>query len=89
MASGFLYCVALLGPTGERDSVSSELPGFLQRVREHTDLPLAVGLGISTAAQCASVGRLADGVIVGSALMRMLSEGRDPAALVAEMASAL
>lgn len=89
MASGFLYCVALLGPTGERDSVSPELPGFLQRVREHTDLPLAVGLGISTAAQCAAVGRIADGVIVGSALMRVLSEGRDPAALVAEMASAL
>ncbi|MBU1669496.1 MAG: tryptophan synthase subunit alpha [Actinobacteria bacterium] len=88
-ASGFLYCVALLGPTGERDSVSNELPGFLERVREHSDLPLAVGLGISSARQCAEVGRLADGVIVGSALVRMLAEGRDPESLVAEMASAL
>lgn len=70
MSSGFIYCVSLLGTTGPRDAVSAELPSFIRRVRAHTSCPLAVGLGISNPEQCGEVGRIADGVIVGSALVR-------------------
>jgi len=68
-ATGFLYCVTLLGPTGARASVSDELPSFLARVRENASCPIAAGLGVSTPEQCARIGTMADGVIVGSALM--------------------
>jgi tryptophan synthase alpha chain len=82
MATGFIYCVSLLGTTGVRKSVSPELGPFLERVRERTDAPLAVGLGISTPEQCAEVGRYADGVIVGSALVREVAgSGGDLAGL--------
>lgn len=73
LTTGFMYCVALLGTTGPRDEVSPELPSFLERVRANADCPIAVGVGISTPAQCAQVGRMADGVIVGSALMRVVN----------------
>lgn len=93
MTTGFLYCVSLLGTTGARVSVSDELPGFLARVRENASCPLVVGLGVSTPEQCVDVGAIADGVIVGSALMKELElaggDPRGPAALVASMAEAL
>lgn len=69
LASGFLYCVSLTGVTGSRDSLSAGLGAFLGRVRRHTDLPLVVGFGISTAEHVAQVGAMADGAIVGSALL--------------------
>jgi tryptophan synthase alpha chain len=69
LASGFLYCVSITGVTGKRDELWSGLGDFLGRVRRHTDLPLVVGFGISTAAHVAQVGKLADGAIVGSALL--------------------
>jgi tryptophan synthase alpha chain len=93
MTTGFLYCVSLLGTTGARDSLDPGLPGFLERVRANADCPLAVGLGISTPGQCADVGRMADGVIVGSALMRAVVEGNgeltELARVVGEMAASL
>ena len=79
-ASGFLYLVSLVGVTGARDSLSSELKPFVARVRAATDLPLAVGFGISTAEQAAHVARFADGVIVGSALIRAVSQASDSVA---------
>ncbi len=72
VASGFLYCVALTGVTGARRELWQGLPAFLQRVRQHTDLPLVVGFGISTAAHVAQVGQYADGAIVASAMIDML-----------------
>jgi tryptophan synthase alpha chain len=81
MADGFLYCVSLLGTTGARAEVSAELPGFLGRVRRHAGCPLAVGLGVSTPEQCARIARIADGVIVGSALMEAVASGADLAGL--------
>lgn len=75
MSTGFLYCVSLLGTTGERESLPDELPGFLSRVREHSQCPIAAGIGISNPGQCAEVGKMADGVIVGSAFMRSVIEG--------------
>lgn len=74
LASGFLYCVSVTGVTGKRTELWSGLGGFLDRVRRHTDLPLVVGFGISTAAHVAQVGSLADGAIVGSALINQLEQ---------------
>jgi tryptophan synthase alpha chain len=70
---GYLYLVAVLGVTGVRENVSSGAIGLLQRVRNFTDLPLALGFGISTpghAKTCAEAG--ADGIIVGSAIVDMV-----------------
>jgi tryptophan synthase alpha chain len=68
-AGSFVYCVAVTGVTGARAEVGAELPALLARLRERTDAPLAVGFGISTPDQAANVARLADGVIIGSALI--------------------
>jgi len=68
-AQGFIYLVSLTGVTGARRSLQQDLADFVARVRAQTTLPLAVGFGISTPEQTAAVGRLADGVIVGSALI--------------------
>jgi tryptophan synthase alpha chain len=65
----FIYLVSVAGVTGARQSLQSDLAGFIGRVRERTTTPLAVGFGISTPEQAATIGRLADGVIVGSALI--------------------
>jgi tryptophan synthase alpha chain len=78
--SGFLYLVSLTGVTGARDRLPSELESFVARVRSVTELPLAVGFGISTPAQAAQVASIADGVIVGSALIKAIGMGDDPVA---------
>lgn len=77
-SSGFLYLVSLTGVTGERAALSAGLAGFIARVREKASVPLAVGFGISTPQQAQAVGRLADGVIIGSALVRAAGEAGDP-----------
>jgi tryptophan synthase alpha chain len=77
-ARGYLYLVAVLGVTGVRETVSDEAIELLRRVRRHTDLPLALGFGISTpdhARTCAAQG--ADGVIVGSAIVDIVGSSRD------------
>ena len=71
-ASGFVYCAALAGVTGARQSLAADLAEFTARVRQHTTLPLAVGFGISRPEHVAAVRRLADGAIVGSALIERL-----------------
>jgi tryptophan synthase alpha chain len=73
-ASGFIYCVSTTGVTGTRTSLRTDLPEFVARVRLHTDLPLAVGFGVSTPEQAAAVASYADGVIVGSALVEMVAQ---------------
>lgn len=82
IASGFLYCVALTGVTGARTQLWEGLPGFLQRVRRQTDLPLVVGFGISTAQHVRQVSEYADGAIVASALIDAI-EKLPPEQLVA------
>ncbi|MBK9713687.1 MAG: tryptophan synthase subunit alpha [Kouleothrix sp.] len=69
LASGFIYCVSLTGVTGARRDLWPGLPAFLERVRRHTDLPLVVGFGISSAEHVRQVGEHADGAIVASALV--------------------
>lgn len=93
-AEGFIYMVSLTGITGARAKVSDGLGDFVGRVRAKTATPLAVGFGISTPQQAADVGRIADGVIVGSALINIVDAAANDkagaaAAYVREMAAAL
>jgi tryptophan synthase alpha chain len=71
-AEGFVYLVARLGVTGASTALADDLPASVARVREATSLPVAVGFGISTPAQARAVAGLADGVVVGSALVDVL-----------------
>ncbi len=71
-ASGFLYIVSLTGVTGARQMLAQNLADLIRSVREHTELPLVVGFGISQPAHVAEVARIADGAIVGSALIDRL-----------------
>jgi tryptophan synthase alpha chain len=72
---GFVYATAVMGVTGARDQVSDAAPELVARARRTTRTPVAVGLGVSDGAQAAVVGGYADGVIVGSALVRALADG--------------
>jgi len=84
---GFVYAASLMGITGTRDAVSSDASGLVKRVREHTRLPVAVGLGVSNGAQAAQVAGFADGVIVGSAFVRRLIEAPGPTEGIAGVAA--
>jgi tryptophan synthase alpha chain len=92
-ASGFIYLASLTGVTGARTALRSDLEAFVGRVQAHTEIPLAVGFGISTPEQAAAVGALADGVIVGSALINAVDEAGEKAnaakAFVGAMQAAL
>ncbi len=77
IASGFIYCVSLTGTTGARAELPSELPHFLQRVRGATRLPLGVGFGIAEPHQARQVAAVADGVIVGSALVTIVEQAAE------------
>ncbi len=80
-AEGFVYLVARLGVTGASSALAPDLPGTIARVRAATPLPVAVGFGISTPAQASAVAELADGVVVGSALVDALGRGGVSAAM--------
>jgi tryptophan synthase alpha chain len=93
-ARGFIYTVAVLGITGERSGLAAGLGDVLARTKAHTDVPVAAGFGISTPEQAAAaVDAGADGVIVGSRLVRAAVEaagaGEDPAAAVGSVVAAL
>ncbi len=85
--SGFVYCVAVSGTTGERSGVSSQLQEHLRELRQQTDLPLAVGFGISQPEHVDALRGLADGVIVGSAIVRRMAESADAAGEVGRFAA--
>ena len=72
---GFLYATSVMGVTGARDVVSSAAPALVKRVREHTDMPIGVGLGVRNGAQAAELAAFADGVIVGSAFVSAVQDG--------------
>ena len=73
LGSGFVYCVSRTGVTGVRESLSDGLSPFLERVRRCTDLPRAVGFGVSTPGHAREVAAVAEGVIIGSALVRLIA----------------
>ena len=79
-ARGFLYLVSLTGVTGARDQLPPGLADFIARMRALTTLPLCVGFGIATPEHAQAVGRIADGVIVGSACVKAIGAADDPAA---------
>jgi len=74
-ARGFVYTVSLTGTTGERDELPPGLDATVERVRTASELPVAVGFGISTEKQTVAVGEMADGVIVGSRVVRAAGDG--------------
>ncbi len=89
---GFVYAASLMGVTGVRDAVSGAAEELVARIREHSSLPVAVGVGVRDGAQAAQVAQFADGVIVGSAFVRRLleaTEPRDGIAAVADLAAEL
>ena len=94
-ASGFIYCVSVTGVTGARTTVSSRAPALVQRVRRHTELPVAVGFGVSQRAHFQEVGKVADAAIVGSALVRIVQESKpdevleNASAFVSDMVGAI
>ncbi len=72
--SGFIYCVGVVGITGARSVLSDELPDYIARVRGFTDLPLAVGFGVSTREHVRTVGQYADAAVVGSAFVQLVGD---------------
>jgi tryptophan synthase alpha chain len=73
--SGFVYLISRLGVTGLQERTASSLPDSIARLRSATTLPICVGFGISTPEQARSVAALADGVVLGSAVVRAAEEG--------------
>ena len=91
-ANGFVYAVGLLGITGVRAELSESAKVIARRVKQVTDKPVLVGVGVGTPAQAVEVSRIADGVVVGSAVVQRMLDGGGPegvAELVAEFRTAL
>ena len=77
-AEGFLYIVSSLGVTGTRSEITTDLKSIVSVVRQHTDIPCAIGFGISTPEQAGRMAALSDGAIVGSAIIKILEkDGKD------------
>jgi tryptophan synthase alpha chain len=84
-ARGFVYCVAVTGVTGGEISVDTALADYLARAQARIDAPLAVGFGVRTADDAARVGRLADGVIIGGQLVRVIDQAESADAAEAQL----
>jgi tryptophan synthase alpha chain len=87
-STGFVYCVTVTGITGSRSSLPTDVPSLLDRVRSQTTLPVAAGFGISRPEHLTALRGHADAAVVGSAIVKEIQEGRDPASLVKELLSA-
>lgn len=77
-AKGFVYCISVLGVTGARATMSTRVEGLATKVRQFTELPIAIGFGISNAGHVAEVAKFSDGAVVGSQVINTLADG-DPA----------
>jgi tryptophan synthase alpha chain len=77
-SSGFIYLVSRTGVTGEQQSLSEAALPLIERTRQVTDLPLALGFGIATRQHVCEVGKVADGVVVGSAIVRIIEKSKGP-----------
>ena len=87
-AKGFIYLVSVTGVTGERKSISEGLSALIDQVRAHTTEPVCVGFGIGTPEQAKEVGKMADGVIVGTACVRVIGGSQTPVETAREFARA-
>lgn len=77
-AKGFLYCVSSMGVTGVRTEINTDIAGLIQQVKSVTDIPCAIGFGISTPEQASKMAAISDGAIVGSAIVRLVEQyGKD------------
>ncbi|MBR4504320.1 MAG: tryptophan synthase subunit alpha [Candidatus Methanomethylophilaceae archaeon] len=89
-SEGFLYVVSSMGVTGTRSKITTDISPMIEAIRESTETPCAVGFGISTPEQARDMSRLADGVIVGSAIVKIVAKnGRDSAGPVGEFVRSL
>ncbi len=88
MSPALVYAVSLTGVTGARDELPPDLADFLARCRANISAPIVVGFGVSTPEQAAAVAKLADGVVVGSALMKIVEETGDSDRLAAKVGEA-
>ena len=77
LSKGFIYCVSVTGVTGVRDVISSQVSSMVSEIRSHTDKPICVGFGVSTPEQAKQVAQIADGVIVGSAIVEIIEKKLD------------
>lgn len=77
--SGFLYYVSVLGITGTRSALTEQVAEAVQRFRQHTTIPIAVGFGIKTPEQAAAIGKVADAAVVGSAIVGRIADSLDEA----------
>ena len=73
-AEGFLYVVSSMGVTGMRSEITTDIASMMHEIREASDVPAAIGFGINTPEQAAEMARLADGVIVGSAIVKIAAQ---------------
>ena len=73
-ARGFVYCVSSLGVTGTRDSISTNVSDIVAKIKSSTSVPVAVGFGISSPEQAAEIAKYADGIIIGSAIVRIIAQ---------------
>ena len=84
-ARGFIYVVSSLGVTGVRSSITTDLDSIIKLIKEATDTPAAIGFGISTPEQAATMSKKADGVIVGSAMVKIVAQyGKEAPAKLSE-----
>lgn len=88
-STGFIYCVSLTGVTGVQEQLSADLEDLLHRIKRMTDTPVCVGFGVSTPEQARRVAQVADGVIVGSALVASLEQQADGIGRLAALAGTL
>ena len=77
VSTGFIYCVSVTGVTGARAMLSDEIAPMITELRKHTDKPISVGFGVSTPEQATQVAQIADGAIVGSAIINVVEENMD------------
>ncbi|NTV89308.1 MAG: tryptophan synthase subunit alpha, partial [Clostridiales bacterium] len=84
-AKGFLYCVSSLGVTGVRNDFRTDFERFFSYIDKATDIPKALGFGISTKEHVAQLKGYCDGLIIGSAIVKLVGEGPDPDSIVARV----
>lgn len=87
LGRGFLYCISRLGVTGARDAVSADARALVDRIRKHTDLPVALGFGLSRPEHVSEVGGYADAAVVGSALVSLIAGAGDTPRLIDDVAA--
>ncbi len=89
VSTGFVYCVSSVGITGERAALRDDLPAFVAAVKRHAVVPAAVGFGVSTPEQAAQLARFADGVVVGTAVVKRQPDLDELATFVGSLADAV